>query len=640
MARRRQATISGHDHSRSICFLEDAACCKKQVVRGAMEHSICSYYDGCRVSFKDLIATLQHPTRDFGDQIAEPTIRDEHGRFEVWAGNVGARHPPKSRVSLDHRLRESSFYRERVVRLLKDLENTLQNATSLLKARRKPIEECATPLQSPPESDTDESESGSEEQDEGDSSMGAKGNTVELDALRLLLDRKETTVQFPDGIPAAPLSDSFNINIGVTNLNHKTPEMTQLSQGIRSLVGHLYKLSMLIRRPMPHDRLTKCNSIDVSHYEPFDSGHILDCFPTLNEILRLRLGHAMKRRRQYLIYSQRHHHALANPRSAPPLENVSVERLSEIQAGKAISTDKPVPTPPPIDTTNFGMPQSHFGTNTEATQFVPIDNSDEDRPPSDIGTVSTYASTTTSDEKVRIPPRPKGPDGKEMEQFECPYCLHIVETKTARAWKTHVLRDLRPYVCTFEQCNSSETMFENRSEWFSHEMQFHRKNWSCNIQGHETYQHQSEFEDHIRHDHSNWFVESQLPSLIAMFGRPSQAPLASCPFCNDAHQLCKEEDPSQPVLTEEGEPLIRRDPVSVPTGKIKRHIARHLERLALFSIPAPDYGAEDVTSLNSEDVDKASSESRSELLESENQSSISIRPIVQGKRVLIARIDK
>jgi len=129
VARRHRATILGYYHSRSICCFT-LLLIANTVVRGVMEHSICSSYDGCRVSFKDLIATLQNPTREFSDQIAEPAVRDEHGRFEVWAGNVGARHAPKSRVSLDHRLRESSFYRERVMRLLKDLEDTLQNGAS------------------------------------------------------------------------------------------------------------------------------------------------------------------------------------------------------------------------------------------------------------------------------------------------------------------------------------------------------------------------------------------------------------------------------------------------------------------------------------------------------------------------------
>jgi hypothetical protein len=92
-----------------------------------MELAICDYYERCRVSFKNLIAALQNPARDFNGQITVATVDDERGRFEVWAGNVGARHYPKSRVSLDHRLRESFFYRERIIRLLKDLEDTLQS---------------------------------------------------------------------------------------------------------------------------------------------------------------------------------------------------------------------------------------------------------------------------------------------------------------------------------------------------------------------------------------------------------------------------------------------------------------------------------------------------------------------------------
>lgn len=91
-----------------------------------MELAICDCYTSCRASFKTLEAALRNPTRDFGEQLTITSLRDEHGRFEVWAGNVGARHGSKSRVSLDHRLRESSFYRDSIIRLLKDLEETLQ----------------------------------------------------------------------------------------------------------------------------------------------------------------------------------------------------------------------------------------------------------------------------------------------------------------------------------------------------------------------------------------------------------------------------------------------------------------------------------------------------------------------------------
>jgi hypothetical protein len=91
-----------------------------------MELAICEYYDICRVSFQKLFVAVQTPARNFSDQISVATVRDERGRFEVWAGNVGAHHTPKSRISLDYRLRESSFYRERIIGILKDLDDTLQ----------------------------------------------------------------------------------------------------------------------------------------------------------------------------------------------------------------------------------------------------------------------------------------------------------------------------------------------------------------------------------------------------------------------------------------------------------------------------------------------------------------------------------
>lgn len=91
-----------------------------------MEPSISASYETCRLSFQKLILALQKPARDFSEHMNIATVRDKHGLFEVWAGNVGARHDSKSRVSLDYRLREASFYRERVLSLLQDLNRTLQ----------------------------------------------------------------------------------------------------------------------------------------------------------------------------------------------------------------------------------------------------------------------------------------------------------------------------------------------------------------------------------------------------------------------------------------------------------------------------------------------------------------------------------
>lgn len=82
--------------------------------------------------------------------------------MQSWRGNVGAHHEPTHRIPLDYRLRDSQFYREKIIRLLKDLEETLRSgafpknidkmiafadnflATSLLLGERPPFEDVVS----------------------------------------------------------------------------------------------------------------------------------------------------------------------------------------------------------------------------------------------------------------------------------------------------------------------------------------------------------------------------------------------------------------------------------------------------------------------------------------------------------------
>ena len=41
--------------------------------------------------------------------------------------------------------------------------------------------------------------------------------------------------------------------------------------------------------------------------------------------------------------------------------------------------------------------------------------------------------------------------------------------------RTHVLKDLRPYVCTVEHCEEPTTQFESRRSYMTHELQLHEK---------------------------------------------------------------------------------------------------------------------------------------------------------------------
>jgi len=66
-----------------------------------------------------------------------PTLRNDCGRFRVWAENVGAHRT--GRLSLDRRLEEATRVKQLVVDLLQDLAIALRNGSSLpqVPARKK-----------------------------------------------------------------------------------------------------------------------------------------------------------------------------------------------------------------------------------------------------------------------------------------------------------------------------------------------------------------------------------------------------------------------------------------------------------------------------------------------------------------------
>lgn len=94
--------------------------------------TISDCYIQCSKSFSRLIQSLGTSTRDTNDRIPLKGIANEYSRFDVWAGSVGAKHAPNKRISLDYRLRDSSFYAARVVDILQRLDSTLNTSTPIL----------------------------------------------------------------------------------------------------------------------------------------------------------------------------------------------------------------------------------------------------------------------------------------------------------------------------------------------------------------------------------------------------------------------------------------------------------------------------------------------------------------------------
>ena len=80
-----------------------------------MASSLADLYASCYDSFQALLSAVRSPKRDIGDQMPPRDVESELDKLILWANNVGAIYSGDSyEISLDHRLRKSPFYQERV----------------------------------------------------------------------------------------------------------------------------------------------------------------------------------------------------------------------------------------------------------------------------------------------------------------------------------------------------------------------------------------------------------------------------------------------------------------------------------------------------------------------------------------------
>lgn len=160
----------------------------------------------------------------------------------------------------------------------------------------------------------------------------------------------------------------------------------------------------------------------------------------------------------------------------------------------------------------------------------------------------------------------------------------------------HLLQDVDPYVCLFDDCTSAQAQFSNEADWIEH-MQFeHNSVWVCPVNGHvlRSVRSSASFEDHMKQHHRDLFTDSQLPSLVQKAVQPSSQlfdkPVfgtslqkSCCPFCDftvDDNAAGKDKQTTS-------------NEIGNYSNTVQRHIAQHLETVALLSLPVSDQEGEE-----------------------------------------------
>jgi hypothetical protein len=177
-------------------------------------------------------------------------------------------------------------------------------------------------------------------------------------------------------------------------------ELSQILSSIVESINCLFRLSVSIHNPFPHDRLKKASSTDASHFEPFDIDHVRTKFATASDTITERLGKANSRRRQYFKYRELHHQKLASG-----LDD-SEDHIAESTEASSL--------PPGLSLRNL-IPSEMKEAETDS-----------------VVSDTSYATSSTTPGQRKVPALPAGAqDGP----FECPFCFMMISAPSKRAWK-------------------------------------------------------------------------------------------------------------------------------------------------------------------------------------------------------------
>ncbi|KAM7203212.1 hypothetical protein V8F20_004154 [Naviculisporaceae sp. PSN 640] len=358
-------------------------------------------------------------------------------------------------------------------------------------------------------------------------------------------------------------------------------ELNDLFLSIKSSIDTLFRLSMLLSRHRPKGRLPHSGRDDDKGpppSDPIDVTHICDLFPSIREKpwLVKRIAEAMSRRRRYIKYREKHRRSLA-----------TVEDMGRIgDENEPESTGTIATTFVDGEKAEFHTKAEVKTTLTSATSFISnVNDEDEEGPGTAIPDLRHM--------------RMYGRELRYGEPFECPLCRTIQSVADRKEWKAYVFADLEPYVCTFEDCQSSSSLFASRHVWWQHEIDNHRRGWQCTIcasaiTGTEAsstqFTSKRDIESHIRKRHSDTVIDIQVEFVVKMCENPINIGSPRCPFCIDWVPTDDETE----------------GPVSGLKG-LGKHVARHMQRIALASIPIHLEGLQVVDVLSDMDPGEGSS---------------------------------
>ncbi|KAH7028080.1 uncharacterized protein B0I36DRAFT_146973 [Microdochium trichocladiopsis] len=290
-----------------------------------------------------------------------------------------------------------------------------------------------------------------------------------------------------DGLPSSALEDDFDLQSDPTSY---------LEEAI-DILRNLFKLLPTLQSPLGENRGFASNRDPFTYTEEEFQQVAMMMFPKMHKTLARRFGHGNWCRRRYIWRLSGGSQGSMAPGPLKQSSSVEISRLERHFRlhSEGINRD---------NEHSFAL-ESDAGASTIISSpetvltVLPIGKQDS-------VTTLTDDSQPSLLQAIPLPPPPVPlPTSKP---FSCTYCLSELPLTLStthvddQQWHAHVYRDLKPYICTFGDCFEPRRLYNTRSDWFQHELNFHRSavEWACSACK-TTYATSDAFNEHLRSAH-------------------------------------------------------------------------------------------------------------------------------------------
>ncbi|XXH04368.1 hypothetical protein Hte_010782 [Hypoxylon texense] len=474
---------------------------------------------------------------------------DEEQRFRLWAHSLGLRQ--HGHMSLDYRVRDVTFIKERLAELLSNLQEHLERLVAIVLGKETPIEDCDISEKYADEDGTDEYESSATSNAESPASEESYPSSFH-----------EVDFRF-DGL-TENLNFLYNLAAKIRNpRNRPQSSVNQLYKHIPDISAGS-RAEYIAERENFETTLVACTQqrqiiMGLDPSEAYRSDELTNQYATTSYWLIQRAGIANARRKQQFIYWKEHSLKLGRDMPERKPATPVAQRLGAVNNVKTSITHDALA---PNAATGQAAPASVQSVPTSAT------NLKASAVKSSVFSNQGRASTVMDlkGEKLEWPPPPTH-IRRIGGYFTCPCCEVLCPERYLRkdAWRVHLIHDLQPYHCTYEDCQDPDRLYGTREDWVNHENQ-HARVWHCHEHKEELeFETQAEYVEHLKTSHPDGPPERYSQELVATAVGPSLKECRPCPFCPFYSNAFPGE-----------------------ITQMQKHIMFHLERLALLALPLVD----------------------------------------------------